>query len=54
MIENKNEASRSLEKALQAMEQAKQRTANEKKFRRLTCGVLSVALCERRWPSYKW
>ena len=31
MIENKNEASRNLEKALQALEQAKQRVANEKK-----------------------
>ena len=31
MIENQNEASRNLEKALQALEQAKQRVANEKK-----------------------
>ena len=31
MIENKNEANRNLEKALQALEQAKQRVANEKK-----------------------
>lgn len=31
MIETKNEASRNLEKALQALEQAKQRVANEKK-----------------------
>ena len=31
MIENKNESSRNLEKALQALEQAKQRVANEKK-----------------------
>lgn len=31
MIENKNEASKELEKALQALEQAKQRVANEKK-----------------------
>ena len=31
MIENKNEASKDLEKALQALEQAKQRVANEKK-----------------------
>ena len=31
MIERKNEASRNLEKALQALEQAKQRVANEKK-----------------------
>ena len=31
MIENKNEASRNLEKALQELEQAKQRVANEKK-----------------------
>ena len=31
VIENKNEASRNLEKALQALEQAKQRVANEKK-----------------------
>ena len=31
MIENKNEASRNSEKALQALEQAKQRVANEKK-----------------------
>lgn len=31
MIENKSEASRNLEKALQALEQAKQRVANEKK-----------------------
>ena len=31
MIENKNDASRNLEKALQALEQAKQRVANEKK-----------------------
>ncbi|MDE6313286.1 MAG: hypothetical protein K2M46_06635 [Lachnospiraceae bacterium] len=31
MIENKNEVSRNLEKALQALEQAKQRAANEKK-----------------------
>ena len=30
-IERKNEASRNLEKALQALEQAKQRVANEKK-----------------------
>ena len=33
MIENKIEASRNLEKALQALEQAKQRVANEKKSR---------------------
>ena len=31
MIENKNNASRNSEKALQALEQAKQRVANEKK-----------------------
>ena len=31
MIESKNDASRKLEKALQALEQAKQRVANEKK-----------------------
>ncbi len=31
MIENKNESNRNLEKALQALEQAKQRAANEKK-----------------------
>ena len=31
MIENKEEVSRNLEKALQALEQAKQRVANEKK-----------------------
>ena len=31
MVENKNEVSRDLEKALQALEQAKQRVANEKK-----------------------
>lgn len=31
MIESKNEASRNLEKALQTLEQAKQRVANEKK-----------------------
>ena len=31
MIESKNEASRNLEKALQALEQEKQRVANEKK-----------------------
>ena len=31
MIDNKNDASRNLEKALQALEQAKQRVANEKK-----------------------
>ena len=31
MIENKNDASRNLEKALQALEQAKQRVDNEKK-----------------------
>ena len=31
MIENKNEASRNFEKALQELEQAKQRVANEKK-----------------------
>ncbi len=31
MIENKNDASRNLEKALQALEQAKQRVANERK-----------------------
>lgn len=31
MIEIKNDASRNLEKALQALEQAKQRVANEKK-----------------------
>ncbi len=31
MIEGKNDASRNLEKALQALEQAKQRVANEKK-----------------------
>ena len=31
MIENKNEASKNLEIALQALEQAKQRVANEKK-----------------------
>ena len=30
MIENKNEESRNLEKALQALEQTKQRVANEK------------------------
>lgn len=33
MIENKNDANRNLEKALQALEQAKQRIANEKKNR---------------------
>ena len=31
MIENKNEASKNLEKALQALKQAQQRVANEKK-----------------------
>ncbi len=31
MIERKNDTSRNLEKALQALEQAKQRVANEKK-----------------------
>ena len=31
MIENNNEVSKNLEKALQALEQAKQRVANEKK-----------------------
>ncbi len=31
MIENKNEASKNSEKALQALQQAKQRVANEKK-----------------------
>ncbi|MCM1064372.1 MAG: hypothetical protein NC420_07855, partial [Eubacterium sp.] len=31
MIENKTEVSKDLEKALQALEQAKQRVANEKK-----------------------
>ncbi len=31
MIESKNDANRNLEKALQALEQAKQRVANEKK-----------------------
>ena len=31
MIESKNDASKNLEKALQALEQAKQRAANEKK-----------------------
>ena len=31
MIESKNDASRNLEKALQVLEQAKQRVANEKK-----------------------
>ena len=31
MIQNRNEANRNLEKALQALEQAKQRVANEKK-----------------------
>ena len=31
MIESKNDASKNLEKALQALEQAKQRIANEKK-----------------------
>ncbi|MDE7156516.1 MAG: hypothetical protein K2O02_00860 [Lachnospiraceae bacterium] len=31
MIENNNEVSKDLEKALQALEQAKQRVANEKK-----------------------
>ena len=31
MIDNKTEASRNLEKALQALQQAKQRVANEKK-----------------------
>jgi len=31
MIENKNETSRNLEKALQTLQQAKQRVANEKK-----------------------
>ena len=30
MIESKNDASKNLEKALQALEQAKQRVANEK------------------------
>ena len=34
MIENKNDASRNLEKALQALEQAKQRVANKKKTER--------------------
>ena len=33
MIERKNDTSRNLEKALQALEQAKQRAANEKKNR---------------------
>ena len=33
MIENKNDASRNLEKALQALEQAKQRVGNKKKKR---------------------
>ncbi len=33
MIENKNDASRNLEKALQALKQAQQRVANEKKNR---------------------
>jgi hypothetical protein len=32
MIENNNEVSKDLEKALQALEQAKQRVANEKKI----------------------
>ena len=31
MIESKNDASKNLEKALQALQQAKQRVANEKK-----------------------
>ena len=31
MIESRNDTSRNLEKALQALEQAKQRVANEKK-----------------------
>lgn len=31
MIESRNDASRNLEKALQALEQAKQRVTNEKK-----------------------
>ena len=31
MIESKNETSKNLEKALQALEQAQQRVANEKK-----------------------
>ncbi|MCI9218542.1 MAG: hypothetical protein HFH94_02180 [Lachnospiraceae bacterium] len=31
MIESKNDTSKNLEKALQALEQAKQRVANEKK-----------------------
>ena len=35
MIANKNEASKELEKALQALEQAKQRVANEKSPRLL-------------------
>ena len=34
MIESKNDASRNLEKALQALEQAKQRVANEEKAER--------------------
>ncbi len=33
MIESKNDASKNLEKALQALEQTKQRAANEKKNR---------------------
>ena len=35
MIESKNEANRNLEKALQALEQAKQRVANREVFPRL-------------------
>ena len=48
MIENKEEVSRNLEKALQAFEQAKQRVANEKKKQNEKKYYRPIRLSERR------
>ncbi len=48
MIESKNDASRNLEKALQALEQAKQRVANEKKKQNEKKYYRPIRLSERR------
>lgn len=43
MVENKQEVSKNLEKALQALEQAKQHVANEKQKPRTTISFESLA-----------
>ena len=45
MIESKNEANRNLEKALQALEQAKQRVANE--LNRILSAALQTKECQQ-------